>query len=44
MMIQKKIGTKVLQKTDREIYLDPKWKEIRDFGKILYDELKLISL
>jgi hypothetical protein len=40
----KKVGTKVLQKSDREIYLDPKWKEMRDFGKILYDELKLISL
>ncbi|MCB1110658.1 MAG: hypothetical protein KDK64_06710 [Chlamydiia bacterium] len=37
-------GTRVVMKSDREICEDPAWKEIRSFGRSLYEEFRLISL
>jgi hypothetical protein len=38
----KKEGERILDKSDKEICEDPSWKEIREFGRYLYKELKKI--
>ncbi|MCB1106741.1 MAG: hypothetical protein KDK76_01435 [Chlamydiia bacterium] len=40
----KKIKETIFKKSDKEICQDPLWKEIRDFGKWLYEDLKKVSL
>ncbi|WP_316355850.1 hypothetical protein [Candidatus Neptunichlamydia sp. REUL1] len=40
----KKVGNQIFEKSDKEICQDPAWKEIREFGKHLYEELSKVSL
>ena len=40
----KKVGNQIFEKSDKEICQDSAWKEIREFGKHLYEELSNVPL